>query len=180
MIDFDGIDQRIVALPVPPGEFHNLEAGAEGQIYYLEQPRNVRGTPALRGEEGPLGAALKRFDLTKRKSEQLTDHVGSYIVSANHKKALVFNPPESWSIIDTSGAPPAPGKGKLKIDAVEVRIDPRAEWAQIFDEAWRINRDYFYDPGMHGSDWPAMKRKYLQFLPHRATRGDLDRRARRC
>ena len=48
---------------------------------------------------------------------------------------------------------------------LEVRIDPRAEWAQIFDEAWRINRDYFYAPNMHGADWPAMKKKYGALLP---------------
>ena len=54
-----------------------------------------------------------------------------------------------------------------------MRIEPRAEWQQIFDEAWRINRDYFYDPNMHGADWPAMKKKYEAFLPHLATRGDL-------
>ena len=100
--------------------------------------------------------------------------VSSYVLAANHKKALVFAPPESWSIVDVGGTASA-GKGKLKIDAIEVRIDPRAEWSQIFDEAWRINRDYFYDPGMHGADWAAIKRKYAAFLPHLATRGDLDR-----
>jgi tricorn protease len=175
VIDFDGIDQRIVGLPIPMGEFHSLQAGAAGQVYFLEEQRVPRGTPALRGEEGPLGATLKRFDLTKRKSEQVTTGVGSYQVTADHKKALIFNPPESWSIIEIAGTPPSPGKGKLKIDAVEMRIDPRAEWPQIFDEVWRINRDYFYDPGMHGADWPAMKQKYTVFLPHLATRGDLDR-----
>ena len=51
-------------------------------------------------------------------------------------------------------------------EPISVRIEPRAEWAQIFREAWRINRDYFYDPGMHGADWPAMRRKYAAFLPH--------------
>jgi tricorn protease len=162
-------------LPIPPGEYHNLQAGAAGQIFYLEEPRTVRGTPALRGEDGPLGATLMRFDLTKRKSEQVMPGVASYVVTADHKKALVFNPPSSWSIVEVTGPPPAAGKGKLNIDAVEVRTDPRAEWAQIFDEAWRINRDYFYDPGMHGADWAAMKRKYAAFLPDLATRGDLDR-----
>ena len=58
-----------------------------------------------------------------------------------------------------------PGKGRLNIDAVEVRVDPRAEWPQIFDEAWRINRDYFYAPNMHGADWQAMRKKYAAFLP---------------
>ncbi len=70
---------------------------------------------------------------------------------------------------------PEPGKGKLKVDAIEVRIEPRAEWAQILHEAWRINRDYFYDPNMHGADWKAIEKKYEVFVPHLATRGDLDR-----
>ncbi|MCK7482686.1 MAG: hypothetical protein M0C28_40370 [Candidatus Moduliflexus flocculans] len=56
-------------------------------------------------------------------------------------------------------------RASSNVDAVEVRVDPRAEWPQIFDEAWRINRDYFYDPGMHGADWKAMKAKYAAFLP---------------
>jgi tricorn protease len=67
------------------------------------------------------------------------------------------------------------GKGKLSLDAVRIKIDPRAEWRQIFEEAWRINRDYFYDPGMHGSDWAAMREKYAAFLPHLAVRSDLNR-----
>src|SRR5262245_4528214 len=58
---------------------------------------------------------------------------------------------------------------------MDLRIEPRAEWQQIFDEAWRINRDYFYDPNMHGADWPAVRKKYAPFLKHLATRGDLDR-----
>ena len=56
-----------------------------------------------------------------------------------------------------------------------MKVDPRAEWTQIFNEAWRINRDYFYDPNMHGADWKAMREKYAAFLPHVATRDDLNR-----
>ena len=77
-----------------------------------------------------------------------------------------------------AGAGPAAatgGDGKLNLDAIEVRVDPRAEWKQIFDEAWRINRDFFYDPNMHGADWPAMKKKYEPFLPHVTNGGDLYR-----
>jgi tricorn protease len=173
VIDFDGIDQRIVALPVPAGNYSDMHAGAAGQAYYLEGPAE----PA-RGQDGPSGSKLMRFDLSKRKSEDAQAGVASYVLNTDGSKALVFAPPESWSIISLAG-PPAPGKdgkdGKLKIDAIEVKIDPRAEWRQIFDEAWRINRDFFYDPHMHGADWPAIKKKYAEFLPHLATRGDLDR-----
>jgi tricorn protease len=168
VIDFDGIDQRIVAVPGHEGLYSNLQAGAEGQFFYLEAASSPpRGA-------GPVAATLKRFDLGKRKSEAVYSGVSSYHTSANGKKALVFAPPEAWSIIDATGKA-EPGKGKLKIDAVEVRIEPRKEWRQIFDEAWRINRDYFYDPGMHGADWKAIRKKYAAFLPDLATRGDLDR-----
>jgi len=67
------------------------------------------------------------------------------------------------------------GKGKLNINSIEVRIDPINEWNQIFDEAWRINRDYFYATNMHGVDWNAMKEKYSVFLPHLSCRNDLNR-----
>jgi tricorn protease len=178
-IDFDGIDQRILALPEPPGNYRSLQAGAAGQVFFLE------------AGDGPAaifrGSTLKRFDLAKRKSEAVLPGTSEYLLTPDGKKALVAGPPsppasplslggpESWSIVDVAAGPPAPGKGKLNIDAVEVRVDPRAEWDEIFAEAWRINRDYFYDPKMHGADWPAMRKKYAEFLPHLATRGDLDR-----
>src|SRR5205814_9076212 len=67
------------------------------------------------------------------------------------------------------------GGGKLNLDAIEVRVDPRAEWKQILHEAWRINRDFCYDPHMHGADWPAVKKKYEPFLEHVNNGGDLYR-----
>ena len=169
VIDFDGIDQRILALPVPSGVYTQLHAGTAGQLFFLEAPPETS-----RGDDAPRGPTLKRFDLSKRKSETVLAGVSTYHLSADGKKALVLSPPDAWSIVDAVGKPEA-GKGKLKIDAIEVRIEPRAEWAQIFDEAWRINRDYFYDPNMHGADWKAIKEKYAVFVPHLATRGDLDR-----
>ncbi|MBY0523749.1 MAG: PDZ domain-containing protein [Gemmataceae bacterium] len=169
-IDFDGIDQRILSLPVPAGTYARLRAGAAGQLYFLEAP-----AAAPRAPDAPRGASLTRFDLAKRKTDTVLAGVNDYYLTADAKKALVFAAPDSWSIVELTGLPPTPGKGKLRTEAIEVRIDPRAEWEQIFDEAWRINRDYFYDPGMHGADWPAMRRKYAAFLPHVATRGDLDR-----
>jgi tricorn protease len=176
-IDFEGIDQRILALPLPAGVYTRLHAGAAGQFFYLESPATPPRDATRRG------GALKRFDLTKRKAETVQDGVAEYHLSADHKKALVHSLPETWSIIDATASSPTapagargtePGKGKLNIDAIEVRVEPRAEWEQIFNEAWRINRDYFYDPNMHGADWKAVKQKYAAFLPHLATRGDLD------
>jgi len=77
--------------------------------------------------------------------------------------------------ITNAGEKPEGGKGMLNINAIEVKIDPPAEWKDILDEAWRVNRDYFYDPGMHGVDWAAMKTKYEAFLPDLSCRSDLNR-----
>ena len=162
-IDFERIQQRIIALPEPPANYLNLQAGQPGQIFFIDGS-------AHRGS----GPTLKRFDLGKRKTETILSGVGAYRVSAKGKKALVFSTSGSWSIIDTD-APASPGKGALRLDAVEVRIDPPAEWREMFDEAWRINRDDFYDPGMHGNDWPAIRKKYADFLPHLTCRNDLYR-----
>ncbi len=96
-----------------------------------------------------------------------------YVLSADGKKMLYRK--GSRSGITDAGSKPDPEKGVINTGAIEVKIDPLAEWPQIFDEAWRINRDYFYDPGMHGADWPAMKEKYAPFLPDLATRDDLNR-----
>ena len=174
-IDFEGIDQRIMALPEQSAEITNLQAGLAGQIFFQEWRVSPEEPAADSKEETSLGSVLKRFDLAKRKSETVLPGVERYVLAACGRKALVQSASENWSIVDVGVLPVVPGKGKLKVEAIEVRIDPRAEWPQIFDEVWRINRDYFYDPAMHGNNWPAVKKKYAAFLPHLATRGDLDR-----
>jgi tricorn protease len=86
---------------------------------------------------------------------------------------ILVNSRRSWNIVPAGKI--APGKGRLAVDRIQVRIIPREEWKQIFDETWRINRDYFYDPNMHGCDWKAMLKKYETFLPHLSCRNDLNR-----
>lgn len=163
-IDFPGINFRILALPVPPGNFFNLQAGDEGNIFYLEAPSGS-------GTYNPK-TTLHKFDLEKRKSEMLLPGVNNYFLSANKKKIL-YRARRSWAIADAKGKI-KPGEGTLKTEAIQVLIEPAAEWRQIFDEAWRINRDYFYDPNMHGIDWKAMHEKYSVFLPHLSCRDDLN------
>ena len=115
--------------------------------------------------------------MKSRKAETIAPDVDGYEVSFDGKK-LLTKVKDSWSV-GAAGkkgdGKPGEGDGRLKIDAVQVRVDPRAEWPQIFDEVWRINRDYFYDPGMHGRDWKAVKAKYAPFLPWLSSRGDLTR-----
>jgi len=166
-VDFDRLAERIVPMPVSGAFFAGLQPGAANQLYY------VRATTPL-GMSGPREFALVRFDLNKREETVLADKANAFALSADTKK-LLLQVGNTWHIADAAGARIDLSKGRLNLDAIAVRIDPRREWEQIFHEAWRINRDNFYDPDMHGADWPAMRDKYAQFLPHLATRQDLNR-----
>src|SRR5205807_328276 len=98
-----------------------------------------------KAEAEQKGDAETKDGTEKRKAETLREGVTGYRLTPDGKKVLTVTLPDTWAIAEAAPGVP-PGKGKLNTDAIEVRIDPRAEWAQIYDEAWRINRDYFYDP----------------------------------
>lgn len=166
-IDLEGLDQRTIALPLEVANYSNLQSGSDGVLHYLKS-----------GESGGLfggeeTTSLYRYDLGTREEEKLLDAAGGFVLGAGGSKILVGTA-SSW-IIANAALPIDGGENTLDTSAIEVRVDPRAEWAQIFDEAWRINRDYFYDPEMHGADWPAMKARYEVFLDDLAVRSDLNR-----
>ena len=165
-IEFDGLNYRIISLPISAGNFFSLQTGDEGNIYYLEATPTARGPWAKETK-------LHKYDLNERKDEVIMSDVNGYQISVDKKKIL-FLSGDSWWITALSDKIES-DKGKLKIDDIEVLIDPKAEWEQIFNEAWRINRDYFYAANMHGVDWEAMREKYSAFLPHLACRSDLNR-----
>jgi tricorn protease len=167
-IDFEGLDRRIVAAPITAGVYGNLAAGDGGKIFYWKQDPPPTSTSGGRGE-----TSIRVFDLATRKDEAFGPANDGFLLSADRKKMLVRSR-GGWSILPTAGKA-EPGKGKLNTDAIEVRVVPALEWPEIFDEAWRVNRDFFYDPGMHGADWPAMKAKYAVFLPDLSCRADLNR-----
>ena len=157
-IDWDGIQNRIIDLPVKAGNYGQLGMGKEDELLYVSYPDDGSGM-------------LHKYDVKKRKDNDVMEMDG-YLLSADGKKMLYVKN-GSWGITNT-GEKNEPGKGMLNTEAVQVKIDPKAEWPNIFNEAWRINRDYFYDPGMHGANWNAMKKKYEVFLPDLACRSDLN------
>jgi tricorn protease len=160
-IETDGLKDRIVNIPVRAGNYSALGTGAAGEILYIIRPADPSGS-----------STLHKYDLKERKDSEVMELDG-YIVSADRKK-MFYSKGQVMGITSTAKKPEA-GKGLLNTGSLTVKIDPLAEWPQIFDEAWRVNRDYFYDPGMHGADWNAMKTKYSQFLPDLACRSDLNR-----
>jgi tricorn protease len=160
-IEPDGISDRIVNLPVRAGNYSDLRVGATGEILYIVRPSDASGT-----------SVLHKYDLKERKDNEVME-LDNYIISADRKKML-FTKGQVYGISATAKKPEA-GKGILNTTAISVKIDPVSEWPAMFYEAWRVNRDYFYDPGMHGVDWKAMKVKYSKFLPDLACRSDLNR-----
>ena len=164
-IDFDGIRQRIVALPVKRGNIVALDAGKAGAFFVSE----AVDVPRFRE---PTTASVTKFDLTTRKEEPFVGGVDSFAVSANGEKALYKQGPH-WFIALTAAAA-KPGDGQLKMDDLEVYVDPRAEWDQMYHEVWRIERDFLYDPDHHGLNIPVAERKYFPYLKNLGGRGDLN------
>ncbi len=166
-IDFDGIGQRLIPLPIPARNYGDLQAGKTGILFYLE-------TPVVQAAfNGPENITMHKFDLSKRKAEVFTQGVGGYEVSANGEKVLLFAQGPRISVVGT-GAPAKPGDGSLKIDQMEAMVDPKAEWRQMFKEVWRVERDFFYDPKFHGLDLKAASERYEQYLNSLGSRNDLN------
>jgi tricorn protease len=163
-IDFDGLLQRTLSLPVPPANFSGMAAGKTGELYLLESPQ-------VAGEDDP--ATLKRFDLKKRKTETLADGVTAFALSADGNKMLLRTGKENWAIA-AADKPAKPGDGKIDTATLEVQVQPRAEWAQMYAEVWRIQRDFFYDPHFHGLDIAAAEKHFRPYLAGVGSRGDLN------
>ena len=166
-IDLEGMSQRILSLPVRAGVYVRLASAEDGSLFILES--------SVRWEEDEhtfQGSNLWRFDFKSRKSEAFLSAVEAFSVSADGKR-LLYKSGDSWFIVAASVKPNA-GEGKLDLSSMTIRVDPRAEWEQMFQEAWRLNRDFLYDPNMHGVDWKAIRERYAGYLPDLAWRGDLN------
>jgi len=159
-IEPEGITDRIVNLPVAAGNYSDLGVGATGEVLYIVRPQDQSSSK------------LHKYDLKERKDSEIME-LDNYEVSADRKK-MFYSSGRTYGITST-GKKPESGKGIINTSALTVKIDPVAEWPEIYDEAWRVNRDYFYDPGMHGVDWNANKTKYSKFIPDVACRNDLNR-----
>ncbi|HWQ34795.1 MAG TPA: PDZ domain-containing protein [Blastocatellia bacterium] len=170
-IDFDGISQRILSLPIPARNYIGLDPAKSGLIFLSEAPGG-----GLMGN-GP--ATVHKFDLEKRKFDKVLEGVTFLDVSANGEKAL-YRQGQNWTIasIATLGQPLPPGApgapNVLKVSEMEVQVDPKAEWKQMYNEAWRIQRDFLYDPNLHGLDLKATEKRYEPYLNAVAHRADLN------
>ena len=165
-IDFDGISQRILALPLPAASYAGVDAGKEGELY-LQQEEH--GESAL--EDGGAVTLLK-FTLADRKAIPIASGIQDFRLSFSGEHFL-FRQGDKWAIASTA-APLKAGSGVLNLSAMQVSVNPREEWKQMYREAWRIERDYLYAKNYHGLDLAAAERQYAAYLPGIVSRADLN------
>jgi tricorn protease len=170
-IDLAGFEERAVLLPVSKGNFGQLAVSDEGKLVYARYP--------FRGEddgEGPAGrATVQILDLKAEKEDEkektVISGVMAYAMSADGKKLLVVGGDHRMAIVDAK--PDQKMEDIVPTTGMVVQLDPRAEWRQIFRDAWRIQRDFFYDPNMHGVDWEGVRKQYEPMIEDCASREDV-------
>lgn len=158
-IDFENISRRTIALPLPSGNYTTTAPGPAGSVFIAER------------KPGSFSQTLHKFTLKDRKAKDYLTGVGSFTLSADGKKMLA-RVNGRWAVSGTAGPS---GKGGKSVNvSLRMKLNRTEEWAQMFEEAWRYERDYFYDPNMHGRDWNVVYDRYAPLIPFVKHRADLN------
>ena len=160
-IDLDGIESRLVLLPPAAGNYSDL-AAVSGKLLYVHHPRA--------GAPDDASSDLMMWDLEERESKTVLAGVEGYDLAAGGDKLLVTDG-NRWGIVGV--APDQKIEDALRVGEMRMTVNPRAEWRQVFTDAWRYERDFFYDPDMHGVDWEAMRDRYGALIDQAVTRWDV-------
>ena len=160
-IDFDGLEERLEILPVPPARYRNL-AVAPGKLVYMNYT-----TLNMTGGTG----SIQYYNLEKREVKTIVDNANYFVMSANNQKLLAAYD-HAYSILLPEAQQTF--SSTLPVSHMKILVDPMHEWQQMYRDAWRFERDYFYDTGMHGVNWDTVKTQYLNMLAGAQTREDAD------
>ena len=163
-LDVAGFEARGEVLPIDHGNIGALSA-VDGKLIFTEYPLAGTGKPGAGGE-------LNYYDIKERKVESIISGINGYELSSDKKK-IIYSAKGSYGIIDVAKGKKV-GDGKVGTGEMKYEVDPKEEWNQIFREAWRVQRDFFYDPNMHGVDWDAMYTQYSKILPYCTSRRDVN------
>ncbi len=168
-IDFDGLADRYVAFPIPLGAYGQISATAQ-TVFYLSY--GVMGMAEMQ-EGGDRPTTLMAFDLDKRKAKPFFDELTRYRLSGGK---IALQRKNDFFVVD-AGPPPSPdelGDKKVPLGSIVVELTPEEEWRQMFAEAWRMMRDFYWDAGMGGVNWTEQRDKYQALLPRLGVRGELN------
>lgn len=164
-IDFDGIYDREVAFDLPAGEYYGL-AAMQGAVFYISRP--MRG---LMGKVGKEDEVLHKYILEDRKDYEFAGGVTDYALVPDGKKTLLKKG-NDYFIAETGGKKAELEDNRLDLSRMEMLVDHMVEYRQMYDETWRMERDFFYDPNMHGVNWKKIHDKYEVLLPYVINRFD--------
>ncbi len=159
-IDMDGIQQRILSVPVPVRNYAGLIQGPKGHVFYSELVPNQ-------------GVKLHRYSLKDRKAIEYMSSV-SFATTSADRKNLLYRNGNTWGIVSTTGGAKKPNQGRINTSGVRVKVDPRAEYKQIFKEGWRYMRDFLYVDNTHGAPWDDVWKWYSPWIDHVRHRSDLN------
>ena len=169
-IDTDGLAERHYLLPIEPGNYSDLEA-LRGSITYLATPaEGMLNESWPDGAMGPGKGAIHQYNFVQEEDKVLAERIKTYALSRD-RSTIAY--PAKGGVTVKPIAPPGEEK-TIGFDNIQVRVDARGEWEQMFQEAWRLQRDFYWAPNMVGLDWPAMREKYAALLPRLGTRGELN------
>ncbi len=160
-IDFEGLERRTELLPLPAGNYI-ATVGAEGKVLYMQIPNTGSGQ-----EE----AVLKYWDHEEREEKTIASGIHGFLLTSNGEKLLVW---KSGQLYPIDVAPDQKLETAFRTGEMWMEVDPATEWRQLFNEVWRLQRDFFYDRNMHGLDWEAMRMKYGKLVDACVTRSDLN------
>ena len=164
-VEFDGLMQRAVAVPVEPNKIDGLEVRQNRIYYHTIPPSLVEGS--FPGEK----AALHAYDLTTRMDQVIAEDIDTFCVSADGSRVL-FTRQGHWVIADMQDG--AHHQSELRLEDMRVRVDPRQEWAEMFENSWRLERDLYVNANMNGDDWGKVHDSYARLLPLLGSREDLN------
>jgi tricorn protease len=174
-IDTEGLVNRTYPLPVPAGNTFWLKAG-KGKVLWasVDEFTETEYEEIFKPKSGETKWTLHIFDMAGRKDVALTDKVRDFALSTNGEQLLVWRDADLYTTtVDKAFASKATGE-KLNLSGLVYTVDLQKEWHQIFNDAWRWYRDFFYDAGFHGRDWKAMGDKYRAYIPDLSSRGELN------
>jgi len=171
-IDFEGLSQRIFSTPVEPGTYKSLKAGSL-QVWYLS--KESFGFPGIEEFFHPKSVrdyTLKSYDMKEKDGKDVLDGIGFFELSADRSN-IAYMAGKTTGIVDAATGGKV-GDGKVQWYGTDYTVNTSAEYAQIFRDVWRQIRDFFYDPNIHGKNWPGIYAKYAELVPFVATREDIN------
>jgi len=173
-IDLSGLSQRFVPIPVAERNYARLIVGSDGALFYISRRQPGSSTePPSPNKDADADADLYRFSFEDREEKLLKSHVADFSASADGKKLLLTMGEGKLEVADANEKLESK---PVELSGMRMLVDPRQEWRQIFDETWRMEQQYFYDPNMHGLAWAAIRARYeplLQFVQRREDLNEL-------